>query len=234
MRRGQVGALEGALFALAPFFKPNFFAAGIGAIAADLLHRRARAWPAVVGASSCLALCAAGLQLLSGGAWVEHLVDSTRMPLSASLWLDQMASRAPFFALPLAVCAWAAIEAEARMAWTALAASTAWAVLSLAKVGSASNYWMEPCVAGLVVLANVPLPPLPVRLHAAAVSLAMAQTLWTGVAAVRSSLEAFRAAQEKAGALEVARERCAQCGRGDGCAVRGLAFSFPGHRGRRP
>jgi hypothetical protein len=208
VRRGRVGALEGALFALAPFFKPNFVAAGIGAMSADVFGRRARAWPGVAGASSCLAVCAAGLELLSGGAWVEHLVESTRMPLGTSLWLEQMASRAPFFALPLAVCFWSAIEAEARMAWAALAASTGWTVLSLAKVGSASNYWMEPCVAALVVLANVPVPPLPVRLRTGAACLAIAQTLWTGVAAVRSSLEAARGANEKAAALEASRGRC--------------------------
>lgn len=208
VRRGRVGALDAALFALAPFFKPNVLAAGIGAMSADLLRRRVRAWPALAGASACLVACAGMLQLSSGGAWVEHLVDSTRMPLSGSLWLEQMASRAPFFALPLAVCAWSAIEARAPVAWAALAASTAWTVLSLAKVGSASNYWMEPCVAGLVVLANVPVPPLPVRLHAAAFALVMAQTLWTGVAAVRSSLEAVREAREKAAMMSVVRARC--------------------------
>jgi hypothetical protein len=209
VRSGRVGAVEGALFALAPFFKPNVVAAGIGAMTADLLRRRTRAWPALAGASSCLAVCAAVLEGVSGGAWVEHLVDSTRMPVSASLWLEQMASRAPFFALPLAVCAWSAIEARAQIGLAALAASAAWAVLSLAKVGSASNYWMEPCVAALVVLANVPLPSLPRRLPAAAASVALAQTLWTGVAAVRSSFEAIHDARERSAAVAAARSRCA-------------------------
>ncbi|MGH7438190.1 MAG: hypothetical protein ACRENE_21100, partial [Polyangiaceae bacterium] len=208
VRRGRVGALEGALFALAPFFKPNVFAMGVAALVADGLRRRGRAWPGLLGASSCGVVCVAVLERVSGGAWLAHLVASTRMSWSATLWLEQMASRAPFFALPLAVCAWAAVEARAEMAGAALAASVAWTVVSLAKVGSASNYWMEPCVAGLVVLATAPVPSLPARVRGAAGVLAIAQALWTGVAAVRSSLEAVGGAKEKAAAVAAARSRC--------------------------
>jgi hypothetical protein len=208
VRRERVGALEGALFALAPFLKPNVFAAGLGAIAADVAARRGKAWPALVAAASTAAVCAGALQALSGGVWVEHLVKATWMPMSASLWGEQMATRGPFFALPLAVCAWCGVRARAPLALSALGASVAWTLWSLAKIGSASNYWMEPCAVGLALVATFPLPPLPAALRAIAGPAALAQALWTGVAAVRSSAEAMAASPRKRAALASVRDAC--------------------------
>jgi hypothetical protein len=207
-RAGRVGALEGALFALAAFFKPNVLAAGLGAIGADVVERRGRSLPALAGAASCVLACAGVLEGASGGVWVEHLVRSSWMPFSARLWAEQMVSRAPFFVLPLAFCVWSAARARAWMLLSALGASVAWTAVSLAKVGSASNYWMEPCVVGLVVLASVPLPPFPSWLRAAAAPLALAQVAWTGVASVRSSVAAIGAASHESAVLSGARVAC--------------------------
>jgi hypothetical protein len=208
VRRGRVGPTEGALFALAPFFKPNVVAAAIGTMAADLVERRGRAWPGVAGAASCALVCAGALEVASGGAWVEHLVASTWMPFSARLWLEQVTSRGPFFALPLAFCAWCAGKARAKTALCALASSVAWTAWSLAKIGSASNYWMEPCAVGVVILATVPVPRVPAWLRAAAGPLALAQVAWTGVAAVRSSIEAMGVAVHRCAVLAGVRAEC--------------------------
>jgi hypothetical protein len=207
-RRGRVGALEGALFALAPFFKPNVFAAGAGAIAAELLGRKGRGAPALVGAASCALACSGILTAASGGVWLRHLLDSSWMPFSAAVWESQAASRFPFFAAPLAFCAWCAAKAGSRVALWALAASLAWTVWSIAKIGSATNYWMEPCMTGVVVLATSPVPRLPRWLRAAAGPLALAQVVWTGMAAIRSSVGAVRLAPRKAAALATARSTC--------------------------
>jgi hypothetical protein len=208
VRSGRVGAAEGALFALAAFVKPNVFAAGVGAIAMDVARRRGKAWPACVAAAVTSAACAAALHLASRGAWIEHLARSTQTSMSARLWIDQMGSRLPFFALPLGLAAWCAGRARAHVVLGALAASSAWTLWSLAKIGSASNYWMEPCVVGLAAIARLPLPsPGPVGRAAGGVVM-IAQALWTGVAAVRSSLESIDAAPRARAAILASRARC--------------------------
>ncbi len=216
LRSGRVGAFEGALFALAPFFKPNVLAAGLGALAADLVSRRARAWPGLAGAASSSIACAGVLGLASGGVWLEHLLKSTWMPLSSTLWLEQMATRAPFFTAPLAFTAWCAWRANDRLALSALGSSVAWTLWSLAKIGSASNYWMEPCAVGVAIVATSPAAPLPAALRAIAAPLALVQACWTGVAAIRSSTEAIAAAPRKRAAIVSAR---VVCGAQDGDVV---------------
>jgi hypothetical protein len=208
LRKGEVGAVEGALFALAPFFKPNVVAAGTAILVADLLARRSRAWPALAGATGCALACAGTLQIASRGAWVEHLVKSSWMPASLTLWTEQMASRLPFFVLPLALSAWCAWRAGSRFGLAALAASAAWTIVSLAKIGSASNYWMEPCVVGLAVVSAHGIPAGPPRLREALSVLALAQVGWTGLAAIRSSAEAITLAPRKAAAIAAVRSRC--------------------------
>src|SRR5262249_5565381 len=141
-----------------------------------------RAWPAVLGGAAIAAACVAGLHAASDGAWVTHLFLSTQTTPLLGLWRDQMKSRLPFFALPLAAAGWCAWRARgspgAPIALCALAASCAWTVWSLAKVGSASNYWMEPCVVALAIVARLPRPPLQGARAAAAGAAAVAQALW--------------------------------------------------------
>jgi hypothetical protein len=216
LHRGEVGAVEGALFALAPFFKPNIVAAGFGAIVADVIARRGRAWQPVLGAVGCAAVCAAGLQVASRGAWLNDLARSSWMPVSGSLWWEQIVSRGPFFALPVAYVAARAVHARSRLALWALGASVVWTLWSLAKIGSASNYWMEPCAVGLAIVTTTPPPALGPRLRAALGPLALAQALWTGVAAVKSSLDGLAVAPRKSAAIASAR---ASCGAGESGVV---------------
>ena len=52
MRRGHAGALEGALFALAAFVKPNVLGAAAGVVACTLATGGRRALPMLAGAAS--------------------------------------------------------------------------------------------------------------------------------------------------------------------------------------
>lgn len=207
-RRGRVGALEATLLVLGAFVKPNVFAAGLGALGAEAWSRRLKAWPALVAGAATALTCACALHLASGGAWLEHLARSTETSMSIRLWIEQMQSRAPFFALPLAFAAWCAWRARAHVALAALLTSVTWTLVSLAKIGSASNYWMEPCVAGLAIVAGTGLPRTGRVLRVVAGPLALAQTLWTGVAAVRSSWEAVTTAPRRRAAVLAARAAC--------------------------
>src|SRR5262249_42102781 len=156
LRRGRVGAPEAALFALAAFVKPNVVGAAAGALACEIAARPPAAWPAARGGAALGAACVAGLHAASDGAWVTHLFLSTQTTPLLGLWRDQMKSRLPFFALPLAAAGWCAWRARgspgAPIALCALAASCAWTGWSLAKVRSASNYCMDPFALRLPIL----------------------------------------------------------------------------------
>jgi hypothetical protein len=241
----RVDWLAGALFALAAWVKPNVLGAAPGAFAAAAMWTAARARagsgaarsarpsrpvrararsvvaavaPGVAGAAVVSLAIGGVLTAETGRAWIEHLLLSTGQAPSLSHWLEQLASRAPFFALPIGVAlavGWRARDdAGAAIATGALATSAAWCLLSLAKIGSASNYLMEPCVAGVVVLARADLPRPRSALVAAA--LALAQVAWDDVASVRSAIE--RVPRDRAAASLVANARLV-CGADPGDVV---------------
>jgi hypothetical protein len=87
-------------------------------------------------------------------------------------------------------------------------ASCAWTLWSLAKVGSASNYWMEPCLVGLAIVSRTPPPSPGSAVSTAAGAGALVQALWVGVAAVRSSLETIMNAPAAHAAIVDARRAC--------------------------
>ncbi len=179
------------LFALAPWVKPNVLGIAAGAMLLDARRRRSIASLAL--AALLCTLVAAALHLATGGAWLTHLLLSTGQPVSLAQWTDQVVTRLQFLGLPLAFAAFVGFrsrgEAGVHLALAALGTSLVWTVLSLAKIGSATNYWMEPCVAGAVILAHAPAPELSLRARRVAAVLAPLQALWTGVASIRSSLE---------------------------------------------
>lgn len=222
-RRGRVDLLAGALFALAACVKPNVLGAAPGALVGAALagsreHGRRGATrgalAGLVGALGAGGLVALALTIASGRAWVVHLLASTGQAPSAALWAEQMASRAPFFALPLVAtlvlgARAARTSASTLVATSALATSLAWCVLALAKIGSAANYFLEPFVTAVVVLANVelPLPRRPPVLVALA-GLALGQAAWTGTASVRSAFEHVGLARARADLLRQVRTLC--------------------------
>lgn len=205
-RRGRVDVVAGALFALAAWVKPNVVGCAVGAFVVSLRGKREP--HGIAGALVMTATVALLLHWRSEGKWLEHLLASTAQPPSGTLWREQLLSRGPFFFVPLAAVAWIGWRARAGIATGALVASSAWCVLSLAKIGSAANYFMEPCIAAIVVLANADLPPLGERKLLGAGVLALVQTAWTGVASIKSATEGIPAAREKHAALDDARASC--------------------------
>jgi hypothetical protein len=161
-RRNGPTPLDAGLLALAPLVKPNVIGILIGVLFVEV--RRAISDPRarrVCGAS----VGAAGLTLLvgslvfemaSGGAWLRHLVLSSAQEPRLGRWVDQFGTRLVLLGAPhaaIAVAAWMRGKASP-YALGALVASAAWATLSMAKGGSATNYWLEPTAAALVVIST--------------------------------------------------------------------------------
>jgi hypothetical protein len=198
VRAGRAGPTEGGLFAVAAWLKPNVLGLGAGAMASQLLAPVR----ALMGFTGVSAIVAAVLDRASGGAVWHHVVAATWQPPSLTLWLDQMRTRAPFFAGPIAFALFTGARGRAepgvRIATLALATSAAWTLLSLSKVGSATCYWMEPCLGAAVLYAHAPLPALSSRWRGALAVALPLQALYTGVASVRSSVEAILESPAKA------------------------------------
>ena len=209
-RRGDVDVLGGVLFALAVWVKPNVVGAAPGAIVcAFVMRRRPGGFLAAVATS---AVVAGVLTFASGGRWLEHLLASTGQPPSLPLLLEQLAGRGPFFLLPIALslaCGWRARrDPGARIATAALATSTVWSLLCLAKIGSAANYFLEPMVCAVIVLARADVPPLGERARLALGVGSVVQALWTGMASVKSAARELPMAYARDRVLARTRATC--------------------------
>jgi hypothetical protein len=217
VRRGRVGWAGGVLFAMAAWLKPNVIGAFTGAMLAEVIVHRTRAYAAVLGCCAVSVPVAFLLQRVSLGVWTTHLAGSTLAPLRSTLFFEHMASRLPFFGIPLlfAACAvWGDVRSpkvargECGGGWhafLALVASSTWTLIALAKVGSASNYWMEPCIAGLVAIAHASKPP---PWGAPQAVLALAQCLWVDVASVRESVTGLAQAGAQYAVIMRVRDSC--------------------------
>jgi hypothetical protein len=213
VEKRRVDFVTGVLFALAAWTKPNVLGIGTGAFLAGLWVDRRAALRAAAGALVVSAVMVGILHVASGGTWLQHLIFSTGQPLNAAVWKESALWRLQFVGAPLAVAlgfAWRARRDDAaRIAFGALAVSMAWALVSLGKIGSASNYWMEPAVAAVVAVSRAPFawPPRPSSavLSAAGVLL---QVLWTDVGSIRSSIEAIVIDREQANFMAHARTDC--------------------------
>jgi hypothetical protein len=210
VRANEAGPLEAGLFTLAAWMKPNVIGLGMG-VAMHAARRGARArWTfgagLLVGATILVFIHHA-----SRGSWLLHLASATLQPWNFHQWALQISTRAPFFALPIAFALWSGVSPRTgrgpRVAALALTTSLACTLVSLGKVGSATCYWMEPCMGAVVVLAHFPLPRLSPRSKTAIAVAVPLQALWTGVASVRSSLESIADAPEKKRVLGELRRR---------------------------
>ena len=147
----------------------------------------------------------------SGGRFVTHLLLSTGQPPDLSVFGEQLVHRVPFFVLPigLAVAAGFAArkDAGARIALGALLTSTVWSVLSLAKTGSATNYFLEPMACAVVVLARADLPSF-ARTGVILPVACIVQALWTGVASVKSATKEIALSFQRSDAIAKTRATC--------------------------
>ncbi len=211
--KGTADTVCGVAFALAAWTKPNVLGIAVGTFVALLCVDKRGLARALAGALAVSVVVAGTLQVVSRGVWLEHLARSTVQPPSLSVWREQALWRFQFYAAPLGLALWATwrsrADRRARIALGALAASLVWTLVSLAKIGAAANYWMEPAVAAVVVASEVPIP-LPRGLWGARAFSAgvLLQALWTGVGSVRSSLEAIGDARARGAFVATARSVC--------------------------
>jgi hypothetical protein len=213
LRAGRLDTPSGVLFALGAWTKPNVWGIALGVLFAGAWLDRKRTVRAVLGALGVSATLVAVLHRASDGRWLEHLVRSTAQPMMWSVWARGALFRLQFQGAPLAVAliaGWRGRHApSARIAFCALAGSLAWALVSLSKIGSSACYWMEPLLAMVAVAAqaDVPRPSRP-ALALGASGAMLLQAIWTGVATVRSSVEAIGEARVHARFVATARDVC--------------------------
>jgi hypothetical protein len=210
-RRGEVTFATGALLALAAWLKPNVLGIAAGTFLFAFAHRPRDAARAALGGLAVSLPVAAVLQVASHGAVWHHVTRSLGHPLVLDVWWGHVWTRAMFLA-PAVLVTWlgwrARRDAGGRLALFAWLASLAWTVVSLGKVGSASNYWMEPAIAAVAVAGNAPLP----RLEGARAALlgvaAAAASAWIAVATLGGVREAFEREPRRAALLARARATC--------------------------
>jgi len=214
MRRGTIDIVSVALFVLVPWVKPTIVGLPAGALAGVCLVDR-KAAPRVIGAAAALVVVSAGAaHLASGGALFMHVVRSNAQPFTLTSWLDQVPARLPFFAPLFLWAAWvgwrARHEASARIGLSALGCAVAWTLFALAKTGSSSNYWMEPAIAALVLIARTPAGPVRIGgdnlLHAV---VALVCVLWADVASVRGAFSHGQRMRADAAFIDTVRTRLA-------------------------
>lgn len=164
MRAGRLTLLAAALATAAAVLKPQVVGIGAGLVIADLAARRREALPAV-GALLAMGVAAvATLQLATHGQWLVHLRLTAQSAMSPHRWLGYLVDYALVLGLPhAAVAALSArgsrAEGRAPFGAIALGVATAWAAFAMGKHGSATNYWLEPTLAMIVVLARGPRLP---------------------------------------------------------------------------
>lgn len=213
IRMGTLDVLGVSLLVLVPWVKPTLVGLPVGAIVGAALGDRTRTWR-ILGLAAALAGASAALaHVASHGALFSHVVRSNAQPFTVDAWLEQVPSRLPFFG-PLFVWAgWVGWRdrrrAGTRIGLAALGGAVAFTMLSLAKTGSSSNYWMEPCIAAVALISRASPGPLRVGrggvAHALIVSIPV---IWADTASVRAGIEHARTERANAEFVRSARARC--------------------------
>jgi hypothetical protein len=211
-RGAKVDILSGVLFSLAAWLKPNVIGLAAGSFLYEVHAGRARAWRPMLGALAVSAGLALWANRLSGGLWLLHLAKSTMQPIDPLRALQLTASRFPMLGAPhlfAAFCGWRARGSPSvRLVLSALVASLLWTVVSVGKVGSSTNYWMEPTVAAVMLFVWAPV--VPIRwLEASAVEVA-ASIAVLGILAVdtAASVGAIDTAVKRGRAVGKVRAEC--------------------------
>lgn len=210
LRKGRVDWLAALLLVLAPWTKPSLLGLPAGALLADAFARRKA--DGLVRALSISVAVAIALGLATDGQAFVHSFLSMAQPLSFVNWLANVPARAPFF-FPLfalaIVFAWRRRQEHAAVVGLgAIVGATAWVLFSFAKTGSAANYWMEPCLAAIAVLAHVEGPYTFGKSGPVAAVATAAIVIYADVAAVEGSFSRLASYRREAAFLASARARC--------------------------
>jgi hypothetical protein len=221
VRRGELDLVSAALFVAVPWIKPTvlglpaFAIVGAAVVGGGPARR-------VAGFAAVLAMTTAVVGfVISGGVLFDHVGRSNVQPFSLDVWLDQVPGRIPFFAPLFGWAGWLAYKDRedpgVRIGLWSLAGAVGWTLVALAKTGSSSNYWMEPCIAALVLVARAAPGSLRFgRSRLAPALFVLSAVLWADVASVRAAVE--HAESERAGAQVVSQVR-AKCGAGPGDVI---------------
>jgi hypothetical protein len=213
VRAGKIDAISAVLLTAAPWVKPTLLGLPAGALIADAGLRRARALPTIAVAIVTTLVLAGLFQAVSGGRLLSDVMRSNAQPFSAAVWLDQVPGRLPFVVPIFGLAGHLAFRDRGTpgiaIGLGALSVSIAWTLFALAKTGSSANYWMEPCVAALVVIAHAKPGSFAfgrsTLVHASA---ALATALYAGVASVRDAVEHTVRYRADAAFVAQVRERC--------------------------
>lgn len=213
VRKGRVDFVSAGLFVLVPWVKPTLVGLPMGAMIGTVLTARGRDWRPFAVAVALAASSAVFAHVASGGALFAHVIRSNAQPFTLDAWLDQVPTRLPFFAPLIAWAAWVGwldrADRGVRIGLFALTGAVVWTLFALAKTGSSSNYWMEPCIAAVVLIARAR-PRMASSgwrgLLQAAVGLG--SVLWADVASVHASIDHARTMRADAAFVGSARARC--------------------------
>lgn len=148
----RVTPLAAVLFAGAVLLKPHVAGIGLGVALASIPRRDlGRRW---LGLGVAVALAGAlGLYLVSGGAWPRHMLASSANPWSLARFVDYLVGYGFALGLPHLVFGVALLIRGDRLAGAGVLGSTVLAAVLMGKLGSATNYWLEPTAALAVALA---------------------------------------------------------------------------------
>lgn len=194
MRRERLDVVSLALFILVPWVKPTIIGLPAGAIAGACLADRKNGARMLGVAVLLTAGSVLVMHWLSGGAIFTHVVRSNAQPFTLAAWMAQVPARLPFFAPLFAWAGWVGWNDRkspaARIGLAALGGAIGWTLIALAKTGSSSNYWMEPAIAAVVLIARSPAGPVRVFgsswIHA---GVTLVSVGWANVPAVSGALE---------------------------------------------
>jgi hypothetical protein len=211
VRKAEVDAVTGGLLALAAWTKPNVLGVAAGVFLYALAHRPRDLPRAALGGLAVTVPIAVTLHVVSHGVCWQHFTRTLGQPLSLEVWWSHVWTRAMFLA-PIAMTTWLAVrsrnEPRVRVVLYAWIASLGWALVSLAKIGSASNYWMEPAISAVAVASVAPFPRLEGARRALFWAGAAVATAWLAIATVGGVLEAFEREPRRAALLVRARAEC--------------------------
>lgn len=211
MRLGKADAWATALFTLAWWVKPNVLAIGAGVVVATALADRSTMKRNVAAALAVTVPIVCILHVWSGGTWLLHFQRSLLQSLNIHHWWAQIRPRS-LFIVPGSFVLWLAIRGRGtsagRLACFAFIASVVWTVVSLAKIGAASNYWAEPALAAVAVARACPVPSLDARRRTLAWLAAAVHAIWLAAATSLSVEYAFRTEPARQELIETARNAC--------------------------
>jgi hypothetical protein len=145
------------MIAAAPFVKPSCLGGAAGAGIALLVLRRPTWLRGLLAGVGSIVVLMGMMHLMSDGAWLTNIKNSTGQPLTLTRWFQEMGSRVMVLGIPQFVVLWVAWKRKA--SWFIvgpLLGSLLWTTFMMAKHGSGAHYWFEPTVLAVIAVSRMP------------------------------------------------------------------------------